>query len=157
MAGTRGVGSMTESEVTALIRQSACGVLTVIDGDQPYSVVLEHYYDGRNLYFGTSTRAEQRKLSCIRRSPSASYMIHESRRERPEMVTQGIMCRSVLIEGSVSEAGIKQIESAEFGTVNLGLLKLEPRRISNWLCPRQRCDWRQRWFERYPELVADLP
>ena len=156
MAGTRGVGGMTEPEVAAFIRESACGVLTVIDGDKPYSVVLEHYYDGRNFYFGTSTREEQRKLSCIRRNSNASYMIHESRREKPEMIKQGIMCRSVLIEGTVSEAGIRQIQSKEFGAVNLALLKLEPREIGNWQCPRRSCDWRHRWYERYPELVADL-
>jgi nitroimidazol reductase NimA-like FMN-containing flavoprotein (pyridoxamine 5'-phosphate oxidase superfamily) len=156
MAATRGVGILTEPEVNDFIKASACGVLTVLDGDQPYSVVLEHYYDGHNLYFGSSTREDQRKLRCIRGNSSASYMMHESRREKPEMVKQGIMCRSVLIEGTISEAGIKQIQSKEFGAVNLAMLKLEPREISNWQCPRRTCDWRVRWFERYPELVADL-
>lgn len=156
MAGTSGVGSLTEPEVTAFIKESACGVLAFIDGDKPYSVVLEHYYDGKNLYFGSSTREEQRKLKCLRRNSNATYMIYQSRREMPEMLKQGIMCRSVLIEGTISEAGIQQIQSKEFGAVNLALLKLEPREISNWRCPRRTCDWRVRWFERYPELVADL-
>jgi nitroimidazol reductase NimA-like FMN-containing flavoprotein (pyridoxamine 5'-phosphate oxidase superfamily) len=153
---TRGVGSMTESEVMDFINYSVCGVLTVLDGDKPYSVVLEHYYNGKNFYFGSSTREDQRKLKCLRDNHNASFMIYESRREKPEMVKQGVRCRSVLIEGKISEAAIKPIQSKEFGTLNLKILKLEPNTISNWQCPRKSCDWETRWYERYPELVADL-
>jgi len=153
---TRGVGDMTEAEVTDFIKQCACGVVTVLDGDRPYSVVLEHYYDGKNFYFGTSTREEQRKLKCIRENPHTSFMMYQSRREKPEMMKRGIMCRSVLVMGKLSEAAVKSVQSKEFGQVNLKLLKLEPDTISNWRCTRKTCDWNTRWYERYPDLVADL-
>lgn len=153
---TRGVGSMTALEVSDFIKKSVCGVLTVVDREKPYSVVLEHYYDGKNFYFASSTREDQRKLKVMRINDNASFMIYESRREKPEIVKQGVRCRSILIEGKISEYSIKTIHSKEFGTMNLKLLKLEPNAVSNWMCPRKSCDWKTRWYERYPELVADL-
>ena len=103
MPGTRGVGTMTESEMTDFIRDNPVGVLSLVDGDRPYAVALEHYFDGRNLYFGVSTREDQRKINCIGRNASACYTIYESRREQPEMVKKGVPCRSVLIEGKITE------------------------------------------------------
>jgi nitroimidazol reductase NimA-like FMN-containing flavoprotein (pyridoxamine 5'-phosphate oxidase superfamily) len=153
---TRGVGDMTDAEVTDFIKQSACGVVTVMDGNRPYSVVLEHYYHGKNFYFGCSTREDQRKLRCIRENPHATFMMYQSRRENPGMLKQDTKCRSVLVEGKLREAEIKTVKSREFGQVNLKLLKLEPDIISNWRCTRKTCDWETRWYERYPELVADL-
>jgi nitroimidazol reductase NimA-like FMN-containing flavoprotein (pyridoxamine 5'-phosphate oxidase superfamily) len=156
MSGTRGVGTMNESEVTNFIKDHPVGVLTLVDGDKPYSVVLEHYFDGQSLYFGTSTREDQRKINCIKQNANACYAIYESRREQPEMVKKGIFCRSVVIEGKISVAGIKQIETREFGPARLQMLKLDATKIGNWVCPRKKCDSRQRWYEKYPELVADL-
>ena len=65
MSGTRGVGTMNESEVTNFIKDHPVGVLTLVDGDKPYSVVLEHYFDGQSLYFGSSTREDQRKIKVL--------------------------------------------------------------------------------------------
>jgi nitroimidazol reductase NimA-like FMN-containing flavoprotein (pyridoxamine 5'-phosphate oxidase superfamily) len=153
---TRGVGDMTDAEVKDFIKQCACGVVTVLDGNRPYSVVLEHYYDGKNFYFTSSTCEDQRKLRCLRENPNASFMMYESRREKPGMLKQGIMCRSVLVMGRLSEAATKPVQSKEFGSVNVKLLKLEPDAISNWRCTRKTCDWNTRWYERYPDLVAGL-
>lgn len=156
MPGTRGVGSMNESEVTDFIKAHPVGVLTLVDGDRPYSVVLEHYFDGQSLYFGTSTRDDQRKINCLKQNANACYAIYESLREQPEMVKKGIPCRSVIIEGKISVAGIKQIETSSSGVIKLQMLKMDAAEIGNWVCPRQKCNWQQRWYERYPELVADL-
>ncbi len=111
MSVTRGVGSMDETEVANYLRDSRCGVLTVVDGDKPYCVAVEHYFDGKSLYFGTSTREDQRKIKCIKNNPNASYVISDSRREKPELVKKGILCRSVIIEGKISLADVKEIDT----------------------------------------------
>jgi hypothetical protein len=147
---------MSEAETADFIRAHPVGVLCLVDGDRPYAVALEHYYDGENLYFGTSTREDQRKVRCLKQNARACYVIYESRREDPSMVQRGIPCRSVLIEGTVGIAGIKRIESREYGPVRLQMLKLSAGETSNWQCLRKRCDWQERWYERYPELTADL-
>ena len=147
-----GVGGMTDSETADFIRQSPCGTLTFVDGDRPYSVVLEHYYDGKNFFFITSNREDQRKYDCMKHNTRASFMIYESRREKPEIVKQGIMCRSVLVEGTAAVAAVRQVNQA----VSVRVLKLVPEAISNWRCPRTSCDWKTRWYERAPELLEGL-
>ena len=153
---TRGVDDMTDSEVTDFIKQCPCGVVSVLDDDKPYSVVLEHYFDGNNFYFLCSKGEEHRKIRSLRKNPDATFMMYQSRRETPDMVKQHIKCRSVLVEGKLSELGLRQIKSKEFGSVSLKVLKLEPKVISNWQCPSKRCDWNMRWYDRYPDLVASL-
>jgi nitroimidazol reductase NimA-like FMN-containing flavoprotein (pyridoxamine 5'-phosphate oxidase superfamily) len=156
MPNTMGVGTMDEAEVTGFIKDHPVGVLTLIDGNKPYSVVLEHYFDGKSLYFGTSPREERRKNQCIKQNANACYTIYDSRREHPEMVAQGIRCRSVVIEGKISVATVKEIESKEYGSVKLQMLRMDVAEIGNWVCPGRKCDWQQRWYDRRPELVADL-
>jgi nitroimidazol reductase NimA-like FMN-containing flavoprotein (pyridoxamine 5'-phosphate oxidase superfamily) len=156
MAITPGVNSMNETEVTDFLKDSRCGILTLVDGDKPYPVPLEHYFDGKNLYFMTSKRPEHRKISCIMNNGNASYVISDSRREKPELFKQGIPCRSVIVEGKISLAGIKETDTKEWGRVRVQMLKLETEQISNWKCPRKTCDWPTPWFDRYPNLLADL-
>jgi nitroimidazol reductase NimA-like FMN-containing flavoprotein (pyridoxamine 5'-phosphate oxidase superfamily) len=156
MPNTKGVGALSESEVTDFIKDHPVGVLTLVDGDKPYSVVLEHYFDGQSLYFGTSPREDRRKNQCIKQNANACYTIYDSRRELPELVEKGIRCRSVLIEGKIGVATIKEIESKEYGPVRLQMLKLEVGEISNWVCPGRKCDWQRRWYDRRPELVSDI-
>lgn len=116
MAST-GVGLMDQSEVMNFIKDSPVGILTLVDGDRPYGVPLEHHFDGKTLRFITSPR-KGRKLNCIERNPNACYVIYESRREKPEKVTR---CRSVIIEGQV--------------TFNGATLKMDVGKIGNWKCP----------------------
>jgi len=116
MAAT-GVGLMGRSEVMNFIKDSPVGILTLVDGDRPYGVPLEHHFDGKTLRFITSPR-KGRKLNCIERNPNACYVIYESRREEPEKVTR---CRSVIIEGQV--------------TFNGATLKMDVGKIENWKCP----------------------
>jgi len=156
MAVTAGVGSMDETEVMNIIKDSRAGVLTLVDGDKPYPVPVEHYFDGKSLYFVTSTREGQRKINCIKNNANACYIIYDSRREKPELVSKGILCRSVIIEGQISLADVKEIDSKEFGKVKLQRLKLDVREIGNWKCPAKVCDWSTSWFERFPNLVADI-
>ena len=54
MAVTLGVGSMDESEVKDILKTNKVGLLCLEDGDRPYAVPLEHYFNGKNLYFATS-------------------------------------------------------------------------------------------------------
>lgn len=116
MAAT-GVGLMDQSEVMNFIKDSPVGVLTLVDGDRPYGVPLEHHFDGKTLRFITSPR-KGRKFNCIERNPNACYVIYESRREKPEKVTR---CRSVIIEGQVTFSG--------------ATLKMDVGKIGNWECP----------------------
>jgi len=127
MAVTAGVGSMEESEVLNFIKDSRCGILTLVDGDKPYPVPVEHYFDGKSLHFVTSTRDGQRKIKCIKNNANASYVLSDSRREKPELVKKGIL-----------------------------MLKLDVEEISNWKCPAKTCDWPTPWFERYSSLLEDL-
>jgi len=154
MSVTPGVGAMDESEVVNFLRDSRCGILTLVDGDRPYPVPLEHYFDGKNLYFMTSKSPEHRKISCIKNNENASYIVSDSRREKPELVKKGILCRSVIVEGKIRLADIKEIDTKEWGEVKVQMLKLETERISNWKCPRKTCDSPTPWFERYPNLIA---
>ncbi len=156
MSVTRGVGSMDESEVMNFIKDSRAGVLTLVDGDRPYGVPVEHYFDGKSLYFGTSSREGQRKINCIKNNANACYIIFDSRREKPELVEKGIPCRSVIIEGQISLVDVKEVETKEFGKIKTQMLKLDVGEIGNWKCLRKTCDWPTPWFERYPDLVADL-
>ena len=156
MSVTPGVGSMEESEVMNFIKDSRAGILTLVDGNKPYPVPLEHYFDGKSLYFGTSTREGQRKIDCIKNNANACYVIYDSRREKPELVSKGILCRSVIIEGQISLVDVKEIDSKELGKFKLQRLKLDVRKIGNWKCPRKTCDWQKQWFKRFPDLVADL-
>jgi len=120
-----GVGSMDQSEVIDFIKNSPVGVLTLVDGDKPYGVPLEHHFDGKTLHFMISPR-EGRKISCIKNNANACYVIYESRREKPEKTTP---CRSVIIEGQVAVHG--------------ATLKMDIQEIGNWKCPPARfatCD-----------------
>jgi nitroimidazol reductase NimA-like FMN-containing flavoprotein (pyridoxamine 5'-phosphate oxidase superfamily) len=112
-----GVGLMDRLEVIRFIKDSPVGVLTLLDGDKPYGVPLEHHFDGKTLRFITSPR-KGRKINCIQRNPNACYVIYESRREKPENVSR---CRSVVIEGKVSFDG--------------ATLEMEIKQIGNWKCP----------------------
>jgi nitroimidazol reductase NimA-like FMN-containing flavoprotein (pyridoxamine 5'-phosphate oxidase superfamily) len=116
MAST-GVGLMDRLEVMNFIRDSSAGVLTLVDGDKPYGVPLEHHFDGKTLRFITSPR-KGRKINCIERNPNACYVIYESRREKPDKVAR---CRSVVIEGQVTFDG--------------GTLEMNIKQIGNWKCP----------------------
>jgi len=116
MAST-GAGLMDRSEVMNFIKDSPVGVLTLVDGDRPYGVPLEHHFDGKTLRFITSP-GKGRKVNCIERNHNGCYVIYESRREKPEKVKR---CRSVIIEGQV--------------TVDGATLKMDVQRIGNWKCP----------------------
>jgi len=84
--------------------------------------------------------------------PNACYVISDSRREKPELVKQGIPCRSVIFEGKISLWDVKEADTKEFGKVKVQMLKLDVEELSNWKCVRKTCDWPDAWFERYPEL-----
>jgi len=156
MSVTLGVGIMDESEVMDFIKNNKAGVLTLVDGDKPYGVPVEHYFDGKSLYFVTSSKWGQRKINCIKNNANACYVIHDSRRDRPELVKKGILCRSVIIEGQISLADVKEMDTKEYGKVNVQMLKLDAGQISNWKCPAKTCDWQKAWFENYPNLLADI-
>jgi len=120
-----GVGSMDQSEVMKFIKDSPVGVLTLVDGDKPYGIPLEHHFDGKALHFMISPR-QGRKINCIKKNANACYVIYESRREKPEKVTP---CRSVIIEGQVTLDGTR--------------LRMNVGDIGNWKCPPARfatCD-----------------
>ena len=156
MSVTPGVGSMDESEVMNFIKDSRVGVLTLVDGDRPYSVPVEHYFNDNSLYFGVSTREGQRKIKCIKSNANACFVIYDSRREKPELVSKGIPCRSVIIEGQIKLADVKELDTKEYGKVKVQMLKLDVGKIGNWKCPRSKsCDWQISWFTKYPNLVAD--
>jgi len=153
MSDAPGVGSMKEDEVVNFIKNNRVGVLTLVDGNRPYGVPVEHYYDGKSLYFIVSTREGQRKINCIKNNANACFTIYESRREKPELVSDGIPCRSVIIEGSVSSLGVKEVASNS-GTFSVQMLKLDVDKIGNWNCPRSStCDWQTAWFERFPDSL----
>ena len=148
---TRGVGSMDANEELNFIKEHRAGVLSLVDGDRPYSVPLEHYFDGKSLHFIISSRERQRKINCIKNNANACFVIYDSRRNQPEIVSKGILCRSVIIEGKIS-LHVKEIAKAD-RKIKLQMLKLDVEKIGNWICPSQTCDWQTPWFARYPELV----
>lgn len=120
-----GVGSMSQSEVMDFIKNIPVGVLTLVDGDKPYAVPLEHHFDGKTLRFSILP-TEGRKVRCIRNNANACFVIYESRREKPEMTTP---CRSVVMEGKVSVHGTS--------------LRMDVEEVGNWKCPPSRfatCD-----------------
>ena len=155
MSVTPGVGSMDESEVMNFIKDHRAGILTLVDGDRPYGVPVEHYFDGKSLYFATSPKDGQRKINCIKNNANACYIIYDSRGETPELVKKGIPCRSVIIEGQIS-LYVKEVDKKESGKVKVQMLRLDVGEIGNWKCIRKTCDWPDAWFERYPDLIAEL-
>jgi len=156
MSVTEGVGSINKAEVLDFLKTSSCGVLSLVDGDKPYCVPVEHYFDGTNLFFVAGVQKGQRKLRCIKNNSNACYSIYESRRETPEMVKKGTRCRSLLIEGSISIVATREVDIAGRGKVKANILKLKTNEIGNWKCPGQTCDWQSPWFERYPDLIKGL-
>jgi len=156
MSVSPGVGSMDESEVMSFIKDHRVGVLTLVDDDRPYGVPVEHYFDGKNLHIAVSSSEGQRKIKCIRNNANACFVIYDSRREKPELVKKGIPCRSVIIEGKISLADVKEIDTKESKKVKAQMLRMDVEKIGNWKCPRsESCDWQIPWFERYPDLVAE--
>lgn len=147
-----GVGSMAEDEELSFIKDHRAGVLSLVDGDRPYSVPLEYYFDGKSLHFIISSRENQRKVNCIRNNANACFVIYDSRRDQPEIVSKGLLCRSVIIEGRVS-LHFEDMNTAE-GKHKVQMLKLEVEKIGNWKCSRPKCDWRNPWFIKHPELVV---
>ncbi|RJO60175.1 hypothetical protein C4544_05965 [candidate division WS5 bacterium] len=146
-----GVGAMTESEKTIFIKEHKTGVLSLMDGDRPYSVPLEHYFDGKSLHIIISSRENQRKVNCIKNNANACYVIYDSRRDNPEIVSKRLRCRSVIIEGKVSLYFKDMKKGNEVKKVQM--LRLDIENIGNWICPRQVCDWRNPWYAKHPELI----
>ena len=157
MAVTAGVGSMDETEVMNFIKDRRAGILMLVDGDRPYGVPLEHYFDGKSLYFATSPEDDQRKINCIKNNANVCYMIYDSRADNPELVKKGIPCRSVIIEGQISLADVKEVDTKESGKAKVQMLKLDVGEIGNWKCLKyvKKCGWSTPWFEEYPSLVSD--
>ena len=155
MSVTPGVGAMDETEVMNFIKDSRAGILMLVDGDKPYGVPLEHYFDGKSLYFATSLEDGERKINCIKNNANACYMIYDSRGETPELVKKGIPCRSVIIEGQISLDDVKEVDTKRSGKAKVQMLKLDVGEIGNWKCLNKVCDWSTPWFEKYPNLVAD--
>lgn len=155
MSVTPGVASMDESEVMDIIKNSRAGVLMLVDGDKPYGVPMEHYVKDNSLYFTTMYDHGERKINCIKNNPNACYLIYDSRGEKPELVKQGIRCRSVIIENKISLADIKELDSKEFGKMKLQMLKMDIGETGNWKCPKKHCDWNTPWYQQFPDLVAD--
>jgi nitroimidazol reductase NimA-like FMN-containing flavoprotein (pyridoxamine 5'-phosphate oxidase superfamily) len=147
---------MGESDVKDMLKTTKVGLLCLEDGDKPYAVPLEHYFDGKNLYLATALGEGLGKTNCIKNNSNACYSVYDSRRQNPELVSQDIRCRSLLVEGKISIAGIKELTDKEFGKVQLQMLKLEVKEIGNWQCPRETCHWHEQWFIRHPELVEGL-
>ena len=114
---TSGVGTMDQSEVMDFVKNASVGILSLVDGDRPYAVPLEHYFDGKTLHFSILP-TEGRKIRCIRKNANACFVIYESRHERLNMTTP---CRSVIIEGKVSVHGAS--------------LRMDIDKIGNWKCP----------------------
>lgn len=112
-----GVGLMDQSEAISFIKESAAGVLALVDGNKPYAIPVEHYFDGKTLNFKISAR-KGRKVNCIEKNPDACYVIYKSRRDKPN---QDSPCRSVIVEGRLTLQGTT--------------LKMEITAISNWKCP----------------------
>jgi len=156
MAVTEGVGTIENSDVQEFLKTSRCGVLSLVDGDKPYCIAMGHYYDGKDFYFLTSAKEGQRKMKCIEDNANACYMIYDSRREKPEIIKRGIRCRSVLVEGPIRIAAIKEIDAGERGKAKVRILKLEVQKMENWQCPGSSCDLQHPWFERFPNLLTGL-
>ena len=114
---TSGVGTMDQSQVMDFIKKASVGILSLVDGDKPYAMPLEHYFDGKTLHFSIIP-TEGRKIRCIRKNANACFVIYESRHERPNMTTP---CRSVIIEGKVSVHGAS--------------LRMDITKVGNWKCP----------------------
>ncbi|MEW6143045.1 MAG: pyridoxamine 5'-phosphate oxidase family protein [Chloroflexota bacterium] len=153
---TQGVGAMSESEATEFIKNSRVGVLTLVDDGKPYGVPVEHYLKDNRLYIMVSPREGQRKIECIKKNPNACFVIYESRREKPEIVKKGIRCRSVIIEGKIKLDGVREVPTKSGGTSPVQRLRMDIEKIGNWYCPRKSCDWQSTWFDRYPQLIADV-
>ncbi len=151
-----GVASMDEAEVTDMLKTNEAGVLCLEDGDKPYAVPVEHYFDGKNLHFATSLKYGYRKMECIKNNANACYSIYDSRRDNPELVSKDIRCRSLLVEGRIRATEVKELDDKEYGRVELQMLKLEVEKIGNWKCPRETCHWHEKWFKRHPELIEGL-
>jgi nitroimidazol reductase NimA-like FMN-containing flavoprotein (pyridoxamine 5'-phosphate oxidase superfamily) len=115
-----GVGLMSESEMMDFIKNTVAGVLCLVDGDRPYAVPLEYYFDGKTLHFAILP-TEGRKIRCIRSNANACFVIYESRHDKPRMNTP---CRSVIMEGKVSVHGAS--------------VRLDVEEIGNWKCPPSR-------------------
>ncbi len=156
MSVTRGVGSMEKSEMTNIFQTNKVGILCLEDGAKPYGVPLEHYFDGKDLFFAASLKHGERKIDCIENNGNACYVIYDSRRENAELVKKDIRCRSVMAEGKVSLHAVREVEDKENGNVRLQIIKLAVEQIESWKCPRKKCHWHDQWFVRHPELVADL-
>jgi nitroimidazol reductase NimA-like FMN-containing flavoprotein (pyridoxamine 5'-phosphate oxidase superfamily) len=154
MAVTAGVGEMDETEIRDVLTRNKAGVLTLVDGDKPYGVPVEHYFDGRSIYFVTSHKDGQRKIHCMKNNANACYIIYDSRRDNPKLVREGIPCRSVIIEGQIRLVDVKEVNSKESGKVEVQILRLDVGEIGNWKCLNKICDWTEQWFEKYPHLVS---
>ena len=149
---TRGVGTLTDSELVEFFNESKTGVLCLIDGDRPYAVPLEHVYRDHCLFFAVRAIDQRRKLRCINRNSRACYVIYESRREKARMIETGQLCRSLIIEGTITPTQVKELDRG-VKTVKLQILRMNIEQIGNWRCPTKECTLRPHILIRQPALL----
>lgn len=56
-----------------VLRDASWGILTLVDGDRPYAVPMNHAFVDGNILLHASL--EGKKLDCIRRNPNVAYVV----------------------------------------------------------------------------------
>lgn len=95
---------MNPEECLRFLQEASFGILALSDGDQPYAVPLNHYYENNRLYFHAAHQG--RKLEIIRSNPKVCYTVAEMQAVKPS--DNGLLCsfgayyRSLICSGTAS-------------------------------------------------------
>lgn len=129
---------LSEGDYDEMLQKSLVGVLCLSDGNRPYAVQLEHLYRDGALYMATSV--EGRKMEVLKRNDRAAFIVFQDRHSHPEMIKEGIRCRSVIAEGRVETLLIKEVKTRRGDIHPFRLLKLTIEEKGSWQCNRKACN-----------------
>jgi nitroimidazol reductase NimA-like FMN-containing flavoprotein (pyridoxamine 5'-phosphate oxidase superfamily) len=129
---------LLEPELEDLLSNNVVGVLSVTDGSQPYSIPVEYLWHEGAVYFTTGMQG--RKLDYVAKHPNVVFLVYESRHDRPgRMIDAGITCRSVIIEGTLSQVRVVEIKDLSHGKRSIQILRVNANRVGTWKCQTQPC------------------
>jgi len=129
---------LSETELEDLLANNVVGVLSVTNGKQPYSIPVEYLWHEGAVYFTTGMKG--RKLDYVAQRPDVAFMVYESRHDRPgRMIDAGITCRSVIIEGTLSQVRVVEIKDLSHGTRPIQILRVNAAKIGTWKCQTKPC------------------
>ncbi len=89
---------MSRDEIVNVLSRAWHGVLSLVDGDRPYSIPMAHVLYRGNIYF--LLLREGRKTACLERNKNVCYLVY---------LEESGACCSILVEGELEKVRDERI------------------------------------------------